>query len=210
MSSTDELTIAVIEGNNETAVELTKKALADGEAAKQILSERLLPAMEITGERFEKEEIWFPELLMAANAMKTAVDILRPELAKSGSAVIGKYLIGTVDGDAHDIGKNLVSMFLEQNGWEVTDLGVDVSKERFCEEINTGDYDIVGLSAMLTVTLPEMENVIEGLKEAGLRNKVKIMIGGAPVTQAYADQIGADAYAPDAASATARAKKLLG
>ena len=210
MVNFDKLTRAVVEGDSDVSVELTQKAMDTGISATEILGSRLLPAMEIVGERFEKDEIFFPELLMSANAMKAAVALLRPELLKSKVPPIGKYVIGTVEGDAHDIGKNLVGMMLEQNGWEVTDLGTDVPAEKFCSVIEEGGFDILGLSALLTITLPAMDDIIKALKAAGLRDKVKIMVGGAPVTQSFADQIGADAYAKDAVEAARKAKSLIG
>jgi len=210
MINSDELTKAVVEGDSDASVKLTKKAMDAGMSATEILGRRLLPGMEIIGEQFEKEEIWFPELLMAADAMKAAVALLRPELSKSKTPPAGKYVIGTVEGDAHDIGKNLVAMMLEQNGWEITDLGTNVPTEKFCSLIEEGSFDILGLSALLTITMHGMDDVIKTLKVAGLRDKVKIMVGGAPVTQSFADQIGADAYAKNAAEAVRKAKSLIG
>jgi len=165
--------------------------------------------MELIGKQFEKGEAFFPELLAAANTMKAAVALLKPELSKSKVPPAGKYIIGTVEGDAHDIGKNIVKMMLEQNGWEVTDLGTDVPAEKFCSAIEKGRFDILGLSALLTITMPAMDDVIKALKAAGLRNKVKVMVGGAPITQSFADQIGADAYAKDAVEAAKKAKSLV-
>ncbi len=209
MVNFDELTKAVVEGDSDASVELIKKAMDMGISATQILGKGLLPGMEIIGERFEKDEIFLPELLMAANTMKAAVALLRPELSKSKAPPIGKYVVGTVEGDAHDIGKNIVGMMLEQNGWEVTDLGTDVPTEKFCSVIEEGSFDILGLSALLTVTMPVMDDIIKALKTAGLRDKVKIMVGGAPVTQSFANQIGADAYAKDAVEAARKAKSLI-
>jgi len=209
MVNFDELTKAVVEGDSDASVELARKALEAGISATEILDKGLLPGMEIIGEQFEKQEIFFPELLMAANAMKATVALLRPELSKSKTPPIGKYVIGTVEGDAHDIGKNIVKMMLEQNGWEVTDLGTDVPMEKFCSVIEEGRFDILGLSALLTVTMHMMDDIIKTLKAAGLRDKVKIMVGGAPVTQSFADQIGADAYAKNAVEAARKAKSLI-
>jgi 5-methyltetrahydrofolate--homocysteine methyltransferase len=210
MTEYKELTEAVVAGDSEKAVRLTEQAMGDKVAAREILGKWLLPSMDIIGEQFEKGEIFFPELLMGANAMKAAVALLKPELSKSKVPTVGKYLIGTVPGDAHDIGKNIVMMMLEQNGWEVTDLGVDVPEERYCEAVKEGDYDIVGLSALLTFTVPMLKEVINALKAEGLRDKVKVMVGGAPVTQKVADEAGADAYAKDAVEAVKKAKALLG
>lgn len=204
-----ELVNSVAEGEVSKAGELTGKALDAQIPAKEILDNGLLPAMDIVGNSFEKGEIFLPELLMAGDAMKASIALLRPELAKKGASYTGKYAIGTVQGDLHDIGKNIVALMLEGNGWEVTDLGTDVSPEQFCEVIKNGDFDILGLSALLTFTMPKMGDTISILKEAGLRNKVKVMVGGAPVTQSFTDRIGADAYARDAVEAVATAKSLL-
>lgn len=209
MINFDELTKAVVEGDSDASIELTQKAMDMGISATEIIDRGLLPGIEIVGEQFEKQEIFFPELLMAADTMKAAVALLRPELLKSKAPPAGKYVIGTVEGDAHDIGKNLVKMMLEQNGWEVTDLGTDVPTEKFCSVIEEGSFDILGLSALLTVTMYAMDDVIKTLKAAGLRDKVKIMVGGAPVTQSFADQVGADAYAKDAVGAVKKAKSLI-
>jgi len=209
MFNFDELTKAVVDGDSDASPELTKKAMRAGISATEILGKGLLPGMELIGEQFEKGEAFFPELLAAANAMKAAVALLRPELSKSKVPPAGKYVIGTVDGDAHDIGKNIVKMMLEQNGWEVTDLGTDVPTEKFCSVIEKDKFDVLGLSALLTITMPAMDNVIKALKAAGLRDKVKVMVGGAPVTQSFADQIGADAYAKDAVEAARKAKGLV-
>ena len=210
MTDFSKLTEAVVAGDSETAVKLTKEAMAEKVAAREILGSWLLPSMEIIGEQFEKGDVFFPELLMAANAMKAAVSLLKPELAKTKGVTAGKYLIGTVPGDAHDIGKNIVIMMLEQNGWEVTDLGIDVPEEKFCKAVKEGDYDILGLSALLTFTMPMLTDVINALKVAGLRDKVKIMVGGAPVTEKIAVEAGADAYANDAVEAVKKAKALIG
>ena len=209
MLNFDELTKAIVVGDSDASLELTKKAMNAGISATEILGRGLLPGMEIIGKQFEKEEIFFPELLAAADAMKAAVALLKPELSKSKIPPAGKYVIGTVEGDAHDIGKNIVKMMLEQNGWEVTDLGTDVPIEKFCSVIEEGSFDILGLSALLTITMPAMGDVIKALRAAGLRDKVKVMIGGAPLTQSFADQIGADAYAKDAVEATRKAKSLI-
>ena len=209
MFNFDELIKAVVDGNDDMSVELTRRALHDGILATDILVKGLLPGMELIGEQFEKGDAFFPELLAAANAMKAAVALLKPELSKSNVPLAGRCVIGTVEGDAHDIGKNIVKMMLEQNGWEVTDLGTDVPTEKFCSVIEKGNFDILGLSALLTITMPAMESVIKALGAAGLRNKVKIMVGGAPVTQSFADRIGADVYARDAVDAARKAKSLI-
>ncbi|MBU2534866.1 MAG: corrinoid protein [Chloroflexota bacterium] len=209
MFNFDELTNSIVDGQVAKAAEATQKALAAQVPAKEILDKGLLPAMNRVGSDFESGEIFLPELLMAGDAMKTSIGLLRPELSSQGAAYAGKYAIGTVEGDLHDIGKNIVVLMLEGNGWEVTDLGIDITPDRFCEEIRKGNYDILGLSALLTFTMPKMPETINILKEAGLRDKVKVMVGGAPLNQAFADQIGADAFARDAVEAVTKAKGLL-
>jgi 5-methyltetrahydrofolate--homocysteine methyltransferase len=209
MVNFDELTNSIVEGQVAKATELTQKALAAQVPAKEILDQGLLPAMNQVGSDFESGQIFLPELLMAGDAMKASIELLRPELSSKEASYAGKYVIGTVEGDLHDIGKNIVVLMLEGNGWEVTDLGIDIPSDRFCEEIKKGDYDILGLSALLTFTMPKMPETINSLKEAGLREKVKIMVGGAPLNQAFADQIGADAFARDAVEAVVKAKGLL-
>ena len=204
-----ELVNSVVEGDVSRAAELTRKALDAQISAKETLDNGLLPAMDRVGSSFEGGEIFLPELLMAGDAMKASIKLLRPELAKKGASYAGRYAIGTVQGDLHDIGKNIVILMLEGNGWDVIDLGTDVSPQQFCDFIKKSDFDILGLSALLTFTMPMMAETISNLKEAGLRNKVKVMIGGAPVTPSFADQIGADAYARDAVEAVALAKSLL-
>ena len=204
-----ELVNSVVEGDVSKAAEFTRKALDTPISAKEILDNGLLPAMDRVGNSFEGGEIFLPELLMAGDAMKASIELLRPELAKKGASYAGRYAIGTVQGDLHDIGKNIVILMLEGNGWDVVDLGTDVSPEQFCDVIKKSDFDILGLSALLTFTMPMMAETISNLKEAGLRNRVKVMIGGAPVTPSFADKIGADAYARDAVEAVALAKSLL-
>lgn len=204
-----ELVNSVVEGDVPKAAEFTRKALGTQISAKEILDNGLLPAMDRVGNSFEGGEIFLPELLMAGDAMKASIELLRPELAKKGASYAGRYAIGTVQGDLHDIGKNIVILMLEGNGWDVVDLGTDVSPEQFCDVIKKSDFDILGLSALLTFTMPMMAETISNLKEAGLRSKVKVMIGGAPVTPSFADKIGADAYARDAVEAVVLAKSLL-
>lgn len=204
-----ELINNVTEGKVSQAREFTRKALDDRIPAKEILDNGLLPSMERVGSSFESNEIYLPELLIAGDAMKASIELLRPELAKKGASYVGKYAIGTVQGDLHDIGKNIVILMLEGNGWEVTDLGIDVSPEQFGDMVKKGDFDILGLSALLTSTMPKLRDTIQVIKESGLRNKVRIMVGGAPVNQSFASQIGADAYARDAVEAVATAKSLL-
>jgi len=198
---------AVIKGDQSTAVEITKAALKDGTPAESVLNDGLVAGMDVVGARFKKNEIYIPEVLIAARAMKMAMEILEPELVKAGVKPIGRFLIGTVQGDLHDIGKNLVAMMLKGAGFEVIDLGVDVGSEKFVEQVKTQGVHVVGLSALLTTTMPGMEKTIRALKDAGV--SAKIMIGGAPVTQGYADKIGADGYAADAASAVDMVKSLV-
>lgn len=200
---------SVVEGDISKATELTHKALDVKTSAREILDSGLLPAMDRIGSSFAAGEIFLPELLMAGDAMKASIELLRPELSKKGDAYIGRYAIGTVRGDLHDIGKNIVALMLEGNGWEVTDLGIDIPPEKFCDVVEKGAFDILGLSALLTFTMSDMAETVSALKAAGLRGRVKLMVGGAPVTQSFADKIGADAYARDAVEAVAKAKSLL-
>jgi 5-methyltetrahydrofolate--homocysteine methyltransferase len=198
---------AVIKGDQSTAVEITKAALEEGTMAKSVLEDGLIAGMDVVGARFKKNEVYIPEVLIAARAMKMAMEILEPELVKAGVEPIGKCLIGTVQGDLHDIGKNLVAMMLKGAGFEVIDLGVDVGPEKFIDQVKSQGVHVVGMSALLTTTMPGIEKTIKALKDAGV--SAKVMIGGAPVTQGYADKIGADGYAPDAASAVDLAKSLV-
>jgi len=207
MADLKALADAVIKGDQKASVEITKSALAEGTAPKSVLDEGLIAGMDVVGARFKKNEIYIPEVLIAARAMKMAMEFLEPELVKAGVEPIGKLLIGTVQGDLHDIGKNLVAMMLKGAGFEVIDLGVDVGPEKFIEQAKAANVQLIGMSALLTTTMPGMEKTIKALKEADI--PVKVMIGGAPVTQDYADRIGADGYAADAASAVDTAKSLV-
>lgn len=207
MADLKALADAVIKGDQNTAVEITKAALAESTPAKSVLDEGLIAGMDVIGARFKKNEVYIPEVLIAARAMKMAMAILEPELAKEGVEPLGKCLIGTVQGDLHDIGKNLVAMMLKGAGFEVVDLGVDVEPEKFVEQVKAANAHVVGLSALLTTTMPGMEKTLKALRDAD--TPVKVMIGGAPVTQDYADRIGADGYAADAASAVDVAKSLV-
>jgi len=186
---------------------LITAALKEGTPAESVINDGLIAGMDVVGARFKKNEIYIPEVLLAARAMKMGMDILKPEIIKAGIKPIGKCLIGTVQGDLHDIGKNLVAMMLKGAGFEVVDLGVDVGPDKFVEEAKTQGVQMVGMSTLLTTTMPAMEKALKAIKDAGVT--VKIMIGGAPVTQDYADKIGADGYAADAASAVDLAKSLL-
>jgi 5-methyltetrahydrofolate--homocysteine methyltransferase len=200
---------AVINGKVDAAVAETQKALQAGAAAQVILNESLLPAMQEVGRLFELGEYFLPEMLAGGLAMKSCLAELAPELAEQKDAKPkGRVVLGTVKGDVHDIGKNLVGLMMEGAGFEVTDLGIDVGREKFVEAARGAD--IVGLSGLVSTTIPEMGHVIKALEEAGLRDQVKVMVGGAPVTQDFADEIGADGYSADAAGAARKAKELLG
>ena len=205
----DEIYQAVIAGKKEIVSEQVEAALNAGVEPQKLLYEAMIPAMQEVGDRFERHEFYVPEMLIAARAMKAGLEILRPQLAEQGVKAVGKVVLGTVKGDLHEIGKNLVGIMLEGAGFQVIDLGVDASASQFVEAARE-DAQIVAMSALLTTTMPAMKTTIDALQQAGLRDKVKILVGGAPVTQAYADQIGADGYAPDASSAARKAKELLG
>ena len=200
---------ALQRGDAEKVAELVKQALEENLTPKKILEDGLIKGMSIIGGKFKRNEVYVPEVLIAARAMHAGMDILRPKLVETGVKNIGKVAIGTVKGDLHDIGKNLVKMMLEGAGFEVIDLGTDVSVEKYVEVVKVHQPNIIGMSALLTTTMVNMPEVIKALKAAGLRDKVKIMIGGAPITQNYADQIGADCYSPDAASAVDGAKSFI-
>jgi 5-methyltetrahydrofolate--homocysteine methyltransferase len=204
------ISTAIIEGNLDDIVELTEDALDDGLEAQEILNQGLMPGMDHVGVEFKAGNMFVPEVLRSARAMQASMDILNPLLAESGVKMVGKILLGTVKGDLHDIGKNLVGMMCEGAGFEVKDLGKDVAPESFVEAVKGFEPDVLGLSALLTTTMRAMEHTIKALEEAGVRDQVKVMIGGAPVTQSFADQIGADGYASNAASAAEMAKKFVG
>lgn len=198
-----------MEGNGPLVLELTRKALDDGLTPDTILFDALIPALEEVGARFERGDYFVPEMLIAGKAMSGALDILRPLLADTGAETVGKFLMGTVKGDVHDIGKNLVNIMLEGAGFEVIDLGVQVAPEKFVEAIKEHQPDVVGMSAFLTTTMPMFKVNIHEISKAGMRDDVIIMVGGAPVTQEYADVVGADGYAADASTAVRRAKDLI-
>lgn len=200
---------AILDGELETAQEQVKIAVDAGVAADKILKEGLIPAMGEVGRLFEQGEHFVPEMLIAARAMKGGLEILRPLLVEADVQPAGKIVIGTIQGDLHDIGKNLVSMMLEGAGFDVFDLGVDVNPEQFVAAVKENEPDIVAMSALLTTTMPHMKSTIEALGEAGVLGKVKVMVGGAPVTEAYAQEIGADGYAPDASRAASLATRLV-
>ncbi len=209
MFNYEELANALINGKAPLVRELTEKALAAGESPQDILNKGLVAGMSVVGEKFKNNEFYVPEVLIAARAMKNGMEVLKPRLVETGVEPIAKVAIGTVRGDLHDIGKNLVAMMLEGAGFEIIDLGVDVKPEQFVQTVKEKNAKLVCLSALLTTTMPAMKDTINALSEAGLRDNVNVMIGGAPVTQNYADEIGADGYAPDAASAVDKAKELL-
>jgi 5-methyltetrahydrofolate--homocysteine methyltransferase len=199
----------LIEGDEKKLTSLAQSALDEGVSAKEILEKGLMAGMDIVGEKMESEDMFIPEVLRSAKSMKAVIDILKPLLAEGDVITVGKVVIGTVKGDLHDIGKNLVAMMLESAGFDVYNLGIDITSDKFVEEIKDKNADMLCLSALLTTTMPMMKTTIDALSKSGLRDKVKVMIGGAPVTQEFADQIGADGYAHDAGSATKLAKALL-
>lgn len=201
---------SIISGNMAKVKELTQAAVNEGVEPQKILTEGLIAGMGVVGVKFKANEFYVPEVLIAARAMHAGMAILKPALSKSGVQPIAKVLIGTVKGDLHDIGKNLVVMMLEGAGFEVVDIGVDAEPEKFASAITEKGVKLIGMSALLTTTMPAMKTAIEYIASKGLRDKVKIMIGGAPITQEYSDEIKADGYAPDAASAVDKAKELLG
>jgi len=200
---------AVIAGNREAVSTLVQEALASGVSAADIINDGLIVGMSVIGAQFKINEVYVPEVLIAARAMHAGMDIVKPLLAAAGIEARGKVLIGTVKGDLHDIGKNLVSMMLEGGGYEVIDLDVDVAPEVFAEKVKEHRPHVVALSALLTTTMPSMKDTIAALESAGVRAGTKVIIGGAPVTQEFADEIGADGYAPDAASAVDITNELV-
>lgn len=210
MSVLENLKESVIDGSESKALEYTQKALDEGVDVENILNDGFIPAMEVVGSKFQANEIYVPEMLISAKAMKAGMKILEPLLTEAGVEPIGRVVIGTVKGDLHDIGKNLVAMMLEGAGFEVIDAGVDVPAEKFIDLVREKNANILGLSALLTTTMVEIKNVIDVFKEEGLRDDVKILVGGAPVNTDYAKEIGADGYSPDAASAADLAKGLIG
>jgi len=207
MADLKALADAVIGGEQAKAQEITRAALAEGMTAKKVLDEGLVAGMDVVGARFKNNEIYIPEVLIAARAMKSAMGLLEPELARTGVEPIGTFLIGTVQGDMHDIGKNLVAMMLKGAGFNVVDLGVDIGPEVFVERARQSGAQLVGMSTLLTTTMPGMDRILKAIRQAGIT--AKVMIGGAPVTQEYADKIGADGYAADAATAVDVAKALV-
>jgi 5-methyltetrahydrofolate--homocysteine methyltransferase len=204
-----ELAEAIINGNRDKARALTEQALGDKIDPGKIINDGLIAGMSVVGAKFKANEFYVPEVLIAARAMHASLDLLRPLIAERGIEPVGRVAIGTVKGDLHDIGKNLVAMMLEGAGYEVNDLGVDVKPETFIEAVKDKRAQVIALSALLTTTMPAMADTIKALEQAGIRNKVKVMIGGAPVTEQYSSRIGADIYAPDASSAATRAREAI-
>lgn len=209
MAIYERLAEEVVKGQADAVKELVNQALSENISAEDILNNGLVAGMNVVSEKFKNNEFFIPEVLVSARAMTAGLDILNPLLAEANVKAKGKVVIGTVKGDLHDIGKNIVGMMLQGAGYEIVDLGADVPKEKFIEFTQNENANIVGMSALLTTTMIYMQEVIQALKDSGLRDNVKVIIGGAPVTQAYADQIGADGYAPDAASAIDLTKGLL-
>jgi len=199
----------VLEGNQQQVSEGVQAALNNNSAADEILNQALVPAMAKVGELFEAGDYFVPEMLIAARAMSAGMDLIRPLLVQNDVKMAGKVAIGTVQGDLHDIGKNLVGMMLEGAGFEIVDLGVDASPEQFVNAVKDNGANIVAMSALLTTTMNSIPGVIQALEEAGLREQVKIMVGGAPVTADFAEQVGADGFAPDASQAARMAKTLV-
>ena len=210
MATTEELYEAILNGDNKGSVSITREGLDAGVAPQALIDEAMIPAMAEVGRRFEEEEYFVPELLLAARAMKAALAILRPLLSESGAEPVGRVVVGTVQGDLHDIGKNLVAAMLEGAGFDIVDLGADVSPTQFVEAVRDSGAGLVGLSALLTVTMPSMKTTVEELEKAGLRDQVKVLVGGAPLSSDYAKEIGADAYADNASAAVRTARQLIG
>ena len=200
---------AVLSGDAKAAHSLTQQALAGGTDPLELVNQYMIPAMDEVGRRFECNEYFVPELLISARAMKSALDLIRPLLTARGDKPVGRVAIGTVKGDLHDIGKNLVAAMLEGGGYEIIDLGVNVTPEQFVAAVREKKANIVAMSALLTTTMPSMRTTVDALKQAGVRDKVKILVGGAPITERYAEEIGADGFAESAAGAVNLAKKVV-
>jgi 5-methyltetrahydrofolate--homocysteine methyltransferase len=209
MPEFEKLHQAVLDGDQKGARSLTEAMLVEGVAPMDLITKAMVPAMDEVGRRFECEEYFVPELLLSARAMKASMELLRPLLTASGAQPTGRVVIGTVKGDLHDIGKNLVASMLEGGGFEVVDLGADVPAEKFIDAVKQSGAHIVALSALLTVTMPSMRTTIDALNQAGLREKVKVMVGGAPVTPQFASEIGADGYSENASAAVQLARNLM-
>ena len=209
MQNLDSLHAAVLNGDARTAKAVTQESLAEGVEPLKLVQDYMMPAMAEVGRRFESNEYFVPELLISARAMKAALELIRPLLIASGSEPVGRVALGTVKGDLHDIGKNLVGAMLEGGGFEVLDLGVNVSPEQFIAAVKEKKANIVAMSALLTTTMPAMKTTIDALKEAGVRDQVKVLIGGAPITAGYATEIGADGYSESAAGAVSAARRVV-
>lgn len=209
MSKIEELFHAVEIGKSKLVPGLVQAALDEGNAPIDVLNKGMIDAMSVVGDKFKRNEIFVPEMLIAAKAMKKGVEVLKPHLAGDNAAKIGKMAMGTVSGDLHDIGKNLVIMMIESTGYEVIDLGIDVPVEKFLEAASDPEITVIGVSALLTTTMPALEATVAALNSSAKRGQIKVMVGGAPITQAFADKIGADAYTADAASAAKKAKELV-
>ncbi len=210
MDQLDSIFNAVLDGKAAETQAGVKAALAAGLPAETVLKDGLIAAMTEVGRLFEENEYFVPEMLVAARAMQSGLALLKPQLAANGAAPAGRVVVGTVKGDLHDIGKNLVAMMLEGAGFEVVDLGTDVTPEKFVQAVQRHQPQVVGMSALLTTTMPSMSATVKALQEAGVRDSVKVMVGGAPVTEEFAQKIGADGYSPDASSAVRKAKSLSG
>ena len=210
MAKYQDLANSIIRGDNIASKEIAEKLVADGVSATEILNNGLMPGMNVVGKKFKANEMYIPEVLIAARAMHAAMDIIKPLLSETGEEGKGSIAIGTVQGDLHDIGKNLVGMMLAGGGYDVVDLGVDIPAEKYIETIKENKIKVIGLSALLTTTMPGMKEIIDALKADSETSDTKVMVGGAPLTQEYADSIGADGYAPDASSAVDLADKLMG
>ncbi len=204
------LSDAIINGDDKLAFQLTREALDEAVDPSLLVNQWMIPAMDEVGRRFEDQEFFIPEIMLSARAMKSALELVRPLLAASGAQPTGRVVLGTVKGDLHDIGKNMVGSMLEGAGFEVFDLGIDVPPEKFIAEIKSQNAHILALSALLSITMPEMKHTIEAVSHAGIRDQVKIIVGGAPVTQDYANEIGADGYGQNASSAVSVARRVLG
>ncbi|MBZ5593995.1 MAG: corrinoid protein [Acidobacteriia bacterium] len=209
MAELQKLHDAIMSGDTKTAVAVTREALAENVDPMELIRQYMIPAMDEVGRLFQCEEYFVPELLLAARAMKGSLELIRPLLAASGRQPTGRVVIGTVKGDLHDIGKNIVASMLEGGGFDVIDLGADVAPERFVEAIQRSNANLVCLSALLTVTMPSMRTTIEALKQAGVRERVKVLVGGAPVTRQFAQQIGADGYSESAPGAVTLARQII-
>ncbi|WP_227762023.1 cobalamin B12-binding domain-containing protein [Zhaonella formicivorans] len=209
MANYDELSKGVISGNEAKVRELTKSFVDGGSDPLEIINQGLIAGMSVVGARFKNGEMFVPEVLMSARAMSAGLEIVKPLIADTDMPSVGKVVIGTVKGDLHDIGKNLVAMMMESAGFTVVNLGVDIAPDKFVQAVKEYNPDIVAMSALLTTTMLSMKDTIEVLKEEGLRDKVKVIVGGAPISKDFADEIGADGFAPDAASATELCKQLV-